>query len=253
MQRRKPSDSDKLAPGFAHTRRGTLGGARAPGAQSARAEGAAASFSAQERLSGPRGWTTGQRSMCPSAPLSPFRPAPRPPPFGPKGARRAPPSAPPSCCFSPGWPRDASLRKPRHRPSFRPDRFQPAAARRRAAAPWRPAGAGRARPCAIPAAVPRTSAGAAARPALLGPPASPAVFSTVTYIFTRSSHVKSSHTCIEGFWVRGAWCFWSFKQERPPTPDLGVKVPGPQGGAGGAGQGHLPPFYLPSQFIACLP
>lgn len=36
-------------------------------------------------------------------------------------------------------------RKRRHRPNFRPGRFPPAAARRRAAAPWRPAGGPRPR------------------------------------------------------------------------------------------------------------
>lgn len=53
--------------------------------------------------------------------------------------RKPHPSPPPSCCFlPPAGPRDASLRKPRlpsTRPNFRPDRFQPAPACTRAAAP----------------------------------------------------------------------------------------------------------------------
>ena len=130
------------------------------------------------------------------------------------------PADPASCrrhlavCLPPGRPRGTfSQRKPRHRPNFRPDRFQPAAARRRAAAPWRPV-ARRAvpprptRPSPFPsrpvarmcaAARPGGRAPAAPRPGRARPPGA---FAWVPGIFTRSLNCKLVRPQPRGFGTR---------------------------------------------------
>lgn len=114
-------------------------------------------------------------------------------------------------CLPPGRPRGTfSQRKPRHRPNFRPDRFQPAAARRRAAAPWRPV-ARRAvpprptRPSPFPSRpVARIGAsrGQGSRCARPGEGPSPRAFAWVPGIFTRSLNCKLVRPQPRGFGTR---------------------------------------------------
>ncbi|XP_044788697.2 uncharacterized protein LOC123330696 [Bubalus bubalis] len=128
----------------------------------------------------------------------------------PSGPRPLPP---PSCCLPPsGRPRGTfSQRKPRHRPNFRPDRFQPAAARRRAAAPWRPAARRPAPPrpaLAIPFLARRTyvrrraSRGRGSRCTRHGAGPSPRASAWVPGVFTRSLNCKLVRPQLRGFGTR---------------------------------------------------
>lgn len=115
-------------------------------------------------------------------------------------------------CLPPGRPRGTfSQRKPRHRPNFRPDRFQPAAARRRAAAPWRPTARRPAPPgpaLAIPFLARRTyvrrraSRGRGSRCTRHGVGLSPRASAWVLGVFTRSLNCKLVRPQLRGFGTR---------------------------------------------------